>query len=209
MSRACAPFIGISGYRHFGLTGRAPAAKTLADPMPRTAATDRAAPLHRSMDFFATLGRPRSGLIVSAKQAAAARRAGADRIWHKLAAVVLFAAAILVLLTFTDYGVTWDEDVHNGYGILVLNYYLSLFADQRALHWLDLYHYGAAFDMTAAALNRFSPLGIYETRHLLNGVVGILGLAGCWKLIRAAPAGAPALPEASRPRQPARLRERA
>src|SRR4029077_3698822 len=26
---------------------------------------------------------------------------------------------------------------------------------------------------------------VYETRHLLNGVVGILGLAGCWKLGRA------------------------
>ncbi len=34
-------------------------------------------------------------------------------------------------------------------------------------------------------LNRFSPLGVYETRHLLNGFVGIIGLAGCWRLGRA------------------------
>ena len=27
-----------------------------------------------------------------------------------------------------------------------------------------------------AALNRFSPLGVFETRHLLNGLVGIVGL---------------------------------
>jgi hypothetical protein len=108
-----------------------------------------------------------------------------DRLWDRLAGVALVAAAILVLLTFTDYGVTWDEDVHNWYGILALKYYLSLFADQRALNWLNLYNYGAAFDMVAAALNRFSPLGVYETRHLLNGFVGILGLAGCWKLGRA------------------------
>ena len=39
--------------------------------------------------------------------------------------------------------------------------------------------------MIAAALNRFSPLGVYETRHLLNGLVGVLGLVGCWKLGRA------------------------
>ena len=39
--------------------------------------------------------------------------------------------------------------------------------------------------MMAAALNRVSPIGIYETRHLLNGLVGILGLIGCWKLGRA------------------------
>ena len=32
------------------------------------------------------------------------------------------------------------------------------------------------FDMSAAALNRVSPIGVYETRHFLNGLVGILGL---------------------------------
>src|SRR5438477_7962458 len=108
----------------------------------------------------------------------------ADRAWNALAAGLLLGAAILIGLTFADYGVTWDEDVHNWYGYFALDYYLSLFADQRALHWLNLYNYGAAFDMIAAAFNRFSPFGVYETRHLLNGLFGILGLAGCWKLGR-------------------------
>src|SRR5205085_3411749 len=48
----------------------------------------------------------------------------------------------------------------------------------------NLYNYGAAFDTIAAAFNRFSPFGVYETRHLLNGLFGIFGLAGCWKLGR-------------------------
>src|SRR6059058_3321118 len=109
---------------------------------------------------------------------------GAERRWNALAAALLAAAGILVLVTFADYGVTWDEDVHNWYGVFALDYYLSLFSDQRALNWLNLYNYGAAFDMIAAALNKFSPLGIYETRHLLNGFVGLVGLAGCWKLGR-------------------------
>src|SRR5260221_226063 len=39
--------------------------------------------------------------------------------------------------------------------------------------------------MVAAVLNRFSSLGVYEPRHLLNGLVGVLGLAGCWRLGRA------------------------
>src|SRR3989442_1834834 len=98
---------------------------------------------------------------------------------------VLLIAAIVIALTFTDYGVTWDEDVHNWYGYFALDYYLSFFADQRALNWLNLYNYGAAFDLVAAAFNKFSPLGVYETRHLLNGLVGLFGLAGCWKLGRA------------------------
>ncbi|HEY4473162.1 MAG TPA: glycosyltransferase family 39 protein, partial [Stellaceae bacterium] len=110
---------------------------------------------------------------------------GTERRWNALSLALLIAAGILVALTFTDYGVTWDEDVHNWYGYFALDYYLSLFSDQRALNWLNLYNYGAAFDMIAAAFNKFSPLGIYETRHLLNGAVGLMGLAGCWKLGRA------------------------
>jgi hypothetical protein len=101
------------------------------------------------------------------------------------AAFLLFAVTLLlVVYTFHDYGVTWDEDVHNNYGVLVLDYYLSWFKDVRALHWLNLYTYGAAFDMTAALINRVSPFGTYETRHLLNGLVGILGLVGAWKIGR-------------------------
>src|SRR5580704_808537 len=87
-------------------------------------------------------------------------------LWDRLSLALILLASALVLLTFRDYGVTWDEDAHSWYGSLVLDYYLSLFADQRALHWQDLFNYGAAFDMTAAALSRISPFGLYETRHL-------------------------------------------
>jgi len=105
--------------------------------------------------------------------------------WNGLAKLLFVVATVLVLLTFRDYGVTWDEDVHNWYGVFVLDYYLSLFRDLKALNWLNLYNYGAAFDMIAAALNTISPIGTYETRHLLNGLVGVLGIVGCWKLGRA------------------------
>jgi hypothetical protein len=108
-----------------------------------------------------------------------------EAFWDRLSLVLVAIATILVLLTFRDYGVTWDEDVHNWYGNLVLQYYLSSFTDKTALHWRDLYNYGALFDAMAAALNRISPLGVYETRHLLGGCVGILGLIGCWKVGRA------------------------
>ncbi len=105
--------------------------------------------------------------------------------WDTLALILFLVATLLVLLTFQDYGVTWDEDVHRWYGVFVLDYYLSGFTDLRSLHWLDLFNYGAAFDSIAAALNLMSPFGTYETRHLLNGVVGVVGLIGTWKLGRA------------------------
>jgi len=109
-------------------------------------------------------------------------RSDKEAFWARLSFGVVALGTLLVLLTFRDYGVTWDEDVHNWYGNFVLDYYLSLFDDRSALHWRDLYNYGAVFDTIAAALNRVSPIGVYETRHLLNGLVGVLGLIGCCKL---------------------------
>src|SRR5271167_557461 len=113
------------------------------------------------------------------------RRPDQEAFWDRLSLGLILLAAALALLTFRDYGVTWDEDAHNWYGNLVLDYYLSFLDDKSALHWQDLYNYGAVFDATAAALNRVSPIGTYETRHLLNALVGVLGLVGCCKLGRA------------------------
>ncbi|HLJ65316.1 MAG TPA: glycosyltransferase family 39 protein [Stellaceae bacterium] len=105
--------------------------------------------------------------------------------WEDRLALALFVVACgLAILTFQDYGVTWDEDVHNWYGVFVLDYYLTAFQDLRSLSWLNLYNYGAAFDMIAAALNAVSPFGTYETRHLLNALTGIVGLIGTWKFAR-------------------------
>jgi len=102
--------------------------------------------------------------------------------WNRLFIGLIVLFATLAIFTFRDYGVTWDEDAHNWYGNFVLDYYLSFFVDVNAIHWRDLYNYGAIFDTLAAALNRVSPIGIYETRHLLNAFVGLLGLIGCGKL---------------------------
>jgi Dolichyl-phosphate-mannose-protein mannosyltransferase len=108
-----------------------------------------------------------------------------DRLsWDRATVVLIVLVAALVSCTFRDYGVTWDEDVHTWYGVFALDYYLSFFSDDRALRWLNLYNYGAAFDMVAAAFNELSPLGTYETRHLLNAAVGLFGFYGCWKLGR-------------------------
>ena len=99
--------------------------------------------------------------------------------------LLLAAIALLWAATVTDYGVTWDEDVHAYYGSLVIDYYASGFTDLRALSWWNLYYYGAAFDAFAAVLAKVSPLGLYETRHALNFTVGLIGLIGTWKLARA------------------------
>ena len=99
--------------------------------------------------------------------------------------VALFAlAAALVLLTFGDYGVTWDEEFHVRYGNGVLDYIASGFTDRAAFQFGKLYYYGAAFDLLCAVGSRFSPLELYDTRHLLNALVALVGGIGCWFLAR-------------------------
>jgi len=90
------------------------------------------------------------------------RRSDKEAFWARLSFGVVALGTLLVLLTFRDYGVTWDEDVHNWYGNFVLDYYLSLFDDRSALHWCDLYNYGAVFDTIAAEkdVDGFHPINV-------------------------------------------------
>ncbi len=91
---------------------------------------------------------------------------------------------IVVLLTFRDYGVTWDEELQSQYGFAIADYYLSGFKDTRYAQIFNLYLYGGTFDGLAAFIDLITPLDIYDSRHLLNAMFGLLGLWGTWKLGR-------------------------
>ena len=100
-------------------------------------------------------------------------------------AYLLFALlAALVLYTFPRYGISWDENVQDIYGKQLLSYYLSGFRDLSAFGFINLRYYGGAFDLLAAIVNLISPWGEYETRHLLGGLLGVLGYVGAWRLTR-------------------------
>ncbi len=104
--------------------------------------------------------------------------------YRRAAWALLALAAVAVCLVFRDYGITNDEEVQSTYGRLLARFYASGFQDRSALHYFDLYRYGGLFDLSAAWLNAFSPLGEYPTRHLLGGLIGVAGLAGVWRLGR-------------------------
>ena len=105
-------------------------------------------------------------------------------LFDRLSYVLLLTLFGVFLLTFQHYGVTWDEPPQHAYGQMILRYYKTFFEDRSALSYANLYYYGGFFDSLAAAAVRLSPLGLYETRHFLNGLFGILSVIGCFSLAR-------------------------
>src|SRR5262245_65783298 len=112
-------------------------------------------------------------------------------LFDRLAVAVLVAVAILAIATFRDYGLGWDDFTHSQYGALLVALYKSGFADQRALSFVNLYMYGGGFDILATLAAKVLPFGLFETRRLVGGAIGLVGLFVTWRLGRR-PGGAPA-----------------
>lgn len=100
-----------------------------------------------------------------------------------------FLVSVLFMLIFTplmsvDYGITWDEPVMQEYAEDVYRYYTSggqdrIVFDLEKRHARNaMIHYGASFDLYAYLLKRFvlTGMGIYEVRHLLIALMGVLGI---------------------------------
>jgi hypothetical protein len=105
--------------------------------------------------------------------------------WSRITLWVVVLLVALVLGTFATYGITWDEYVQHRYGEAVLDYLGSLFegpTDTEALGYLNLYYYGGLFDTLAVLAGRVSPFGPFETRHLLNGLFGLLAILAAMRL---------------------------
>jgi hypothetical protein len=109
---------------------------------------------------------------------------GASRICDWLAGAVLCIVALIALLTFRDYGLSWDDYTHAEYGDLLLKFYGSGLRDRRALDWVNLYYYGGGFDLIAALAAKLLPFTLFETRRLIGAAVGILGLFVTWRIGR-------------------------
>jgi len=104
--------------------------------------------------------------------------------WDRAAYALFAALALVILLTFRDYVVAWDEPEAQEYGQFILEYYRTDGARPRALTFNNMYYYGGLFEATAVWLGERLPFDPFETRHLLNACVGLLGVIGAWKLGR-------------------------
>ncbi|MBL8628274.1 MAG: glycosyltransferase family 39 protein [Rhodospirillaceae bacterium] len=103
---------------------------------------------------------------------------------QQLSFAILGALIVLVLATFQDYGISWDEEVQNNYGEKLLALYSSFFADRSVFSYLNLWFYGGFFDLTTAIVNQFTPFDHFATRHLMGGLFGVVGFFGIWRLTK-------------------------
>jgi hypothetical protein len=106
---------------------------------------------------------------------------GPDRCWNAASAALLLVLVVLMGSTFRDYGVTADEGVQHRYGRRIARWYTTLGADRSATDTNNnLFLYGGAFELAAQAVERASPLGVYDTRHLVNVAFGLAGILAAW-----------------------------
>jgi len=102
--------------------------------------------------------------------------------WQWLFYALLLGVAILILVTFLDYGLTWDEEVQRNYGEQVISWYRSGFRDRSALSYLNLNLYGGFFETVAQLATRILPFDVYESRHLVNAAFGLVAIATTYRL---------------------------
>lgn len=107
-----------------------------------------------------------------------------ERAWDVASGVLLLALAGLMGGTFLDYGLTADEGLQQRYGRRTVRWYATLGGDRSATETNNLYLYGGAFELVAQAAQRVSPLGVYESRHLVNAAFGFAGVVAAWGLGR-------------------------
>lgn len=108
-----------------------------------------------------------------------------DHLYDAVAVVALLLMTTVALLTWRDFGITWDESVHLNYGDHLLAFFTSKFEDQAALTYRLDYLYGGSFDLSGTIFREIAkPLGRFDAIHLFGTLIGVIGLWGTWKLGR-------------------------
>lgn len=100
--------------------------------------------------------------------------------------IAFLLVALFIVLTYRDYGITFDEEVHLKNGDYVIGWYLSGFQMDSAVQTKSSQYYGGMADapiqfLADGALLLFN-CDIYETRHLLHGFIGLVGLYYAFRL---------------------------
>ncbi len=100
--------------------------------------------------------------------------------------IALILLGALILHIFRDYGLTYDEAVHVKYGDYLFAWYASLFEIDAALNFEAAKRYGGLADFWTQLLANASTLiadtDLYETRHLINALIGLASFIYVFRL---------------------------
>lgn len=105
-----------------------------------------------------------------------------DRLYGWLSAALLAGVALLVALTFDDYGPSVDWVIHLRYGRRVADFLLGGFDPEPIWALKDIRFYGGFFDALAHGLASLLPTSESEARHLAVATAGWIGLLGTQRL---------------------------
>ena len=104
--------------------------------------------------------------------------------WDTATAVLLAAFGAVILLTFRSYGVTVDERHSNLNGRYFLDWYASGFQHRAIIDEGNQRLYGSFFNSISALISDHSPLGLYETGHLVIAITSLIGVFFAYRLAR-------------------------
>jgi len=102
--------------------------------------------------------------------------------WQRLFYGLIALYTGIVLMTFSEYGITTDEPLHVTYGEHIAQWYSSFFRDHTVFTATNLWLYGGFFDVVIYVLKHVVPMDVYELRHLVCGFVGVLGVLGAYRI---------------------------
>jgi hypothetical protein len=97
-------------------------------------------------------------------------------LWEIAAGGLLAAFAILIVVTFRAYGVTVDEKHSHLNGRYFIDWYTSGFQSRAIVDEGNQRLYGSFFNAISAFIADHSPLGLYETGHLVIAVSSLIGV---------------------------------
>lgn len=102
--------------------------------------------------------------------------------------VVLWASLavglVVALLTYADYGPTYDAYIQANYGELALRYFQTGGEDRSCNEWLDLRFYGPLVEIIPAWIYEGGEHNKYHVRHLFLGLLALTTLPAVWLLGR-------------------------
>lgn len=97
-----------------------------------------------------------------------------SRFWVYAGTAIMAIHALLIFVTFRDYGISWDQIGGHTYQQAVVRFYATHGGDTTAQGSTARF-YGAFFDLCATAVERISHLRWFEARDLTSALLGWIG----------------------------------